>query len=515
MNTPSSVSRRTGTVLPARKASTDWKARLQAVPRWAWGTLCGGVLLLGVAGTMLHREAVRTAPVALFSYDLTAGQVRECADTLARWHVEHSANTDKNNILVAPDQRVELLNRLTREDIPHRDFSQGVQGVSTLTPTRAQQLAHDKGQLEESIGHALREMRGVQGADVRLAIPETTFGDEVHPSASVMLTLVDGYQLPRQQAQGIARFVAGAVTCMRPEDVTVVDQKGREVTCPENQTESWQLEVQKQMENHLASKAQALLDRAYGVGRATCALNVEFDFSQMEAKRTDTENSLQVLQKTTEEYHNSGKPTAGLSEDEEAHPLGESQPDKNYVKICEARKLKPDEAFTWTVYKLPRIQKMTCSVLIDSKSQSENAASLVRGAIGLNAERGDELSVCVVPMPMEKTDLVPGFETDRNRQPAPAPWPVLIGLLGAAGACLAVAVGILGMRRVRHSEIVRARAEAAGPREVCDVTYAKDGTSTGAVPTATRKLTSQLEEMARNQPQMVASWLSTTYLKEN
>jgi flagellar M-ring protein FliF len=511
------VTRRSGTLSsPRPKPTSQWQTRLAQVPRWALACLAGGVLLLLLSVGWFKHQAAKHAPVPLFAYELTPGQLRECSSTLARWQVEHQPNPDKNNLLVKPEERIELIGRLAAEDIPHRDFT-AAQSVATLTPTRRQQLALEQGRLEESIGQSLRSLRGVQTATVSLAIPESTFGPENRPTASVIVHVSDGYKLPRTQAFGIARFVSGAVPCLRADDVAVLDQDGKQINTAEGASESWQLELQKQVDGYLAEKAQRILDRAYGEGRAECAINVELDYSQMEVKRTDVKpGEISGSQKMMEVFQNGETAPSGAVSMDEDEPLS-SDPKKNkrYEKICEVRKHHNDEAYTWIVHKLPRISKLTCAVLIDSKGQGDNAAALVRGAIGFDSGRGDELSVTTVPMPVIEAG-VPAGEPAAPAQPAQPYWPLVMGLLGATGACLALAVGLLGVRRVRLADMHKANAASGSAVDICDVDQRPNGSTALPAPaTETRSLHSRLEELARNQPEKMASLLSTTYLNRN
>jgi len=503
----SSVTRRSSPLTgPRPKAPSPWKTRLLQVPRWAWVGLVVGLILVTSSLALLQRQRTQNEPVALFAYELTPAQVRECSTALANWQVSHKPNLEGNNLLVHPEIRIEVLGRLSAKDIPARDFT-STQSVATLTPSRRQQLAQEKAQLEESLNQSLRSLRGIESADVNLAIPEQSFGEENRPTASVVLNLAHGYNLPRTQAFGIARLISGAVPCLRAEDVSVIDPLGVQVNSTEGASESWQLELQKQLDDYLAGKAQKILDRAYGPGRAECAINVELDYSQMEVKRTDAgPGVVSGEQKLMEVYQNEQK--SDLPEDLENEKTG-----KRYEKICEVRKHKNNEAYSWVVHKLPRINKLTCAVLIDNKGQADNALALVRGAIGFDPSRGDEVNVAVVPMPI--VSLAAIASPTQVATPAQQPyWPLVMGMLGAVGACLALAVGLLGVRRVRQVEMQVQCAPMAEQQALCDLNQPANG-ALPAPATATRSLVCQLEEKAREHPEKLARFLSTTYLRGN
>lgn len=501
------ASRRTGAFTHPRTSSSvpAWKSRLRSLPRTLWLGLAGLSLLSLFGFTWLVYERERNLPVNLFAYELNAAQVRECSEALSRWNVPHGRSASGDNLLVLREGRVRLLARLAEHGLPSRDLAQS-QDMPGLTPTRRQQLMRERVQLEESLSRTIRTLRGVQNATVTLAIPEHTFGEEIRPTASVVVHTAQGYSLPRTQAFGIAQLLVGAVPGLRPEDVAVLDSQGTRTNDVEGASESWQLELKKQVEGYLASKAQKILDKAYGQGRAECALNVDLDFSQMEVRRSDAgPGAVSGEQKMMEVYQNTSESGALL--------VDENPNEKKYQKICEVKKHKNNEAYTLVVHKLPRIEKVTCAVLIEQAGQSENALALVRGAIGFDANRGDEITLAAVPLPMATLSR----ETPVEEMTLPAQsqhWLATWALMGAAGACFLLAVGLHKIRRGPNRPEAHLQAAPNAPQvALCDLNQGARGESLQAQATATRSLAAQLEEKAREHPKKVASMLSSTYLQ--
>ena len=432
-----------------------------------------------------------TQPIELFAHPLTPAQMAECSGSLTSLGVEPRPNLDKNNLMVPPERRMELLRQLSFQGLPHEDPT--VNPTTPFNSTQRQQLAQQQALLQSRLASSLRQMHGVVEATVQLALPESELS-EAHPTASVMLRLQPGVQLDRHQSQAIARFVAGAVPGLKADEVTVMDDRGTLARKPgDSPVESLEFELRQQMDLYLSGKAQRLLDKAYGRGRALVEVSCEFDMSQMEIKHTDVGAPGQaetiVVQQKVDEKYRSGE-------------------DKDYGKICEATRQKPDEVFTWTVFKSPRISRLTCSVLIDQSSQLEAATRLVRGAIGMMPERGDQLEVSVVPMVQEAPSIPQNPEPPQTSTEV-AGMSRLWALLAAGVMGSVIALYWIGSRRLRRSE-PEGPTTYQGLRPLADLRHQPGGAALPAGETATQGL-ARLEDLARQQPQETAHKLKTYF----
>ena len=142
-----------------------------------------------------------------------------------------------------------------------------------------------EGELERTIG----KMRGVETAQVHLAIQETsTFRSAANPpTASVVLKLRSGADPPADVVRGIAQLVASSVDRLQSEDVTVVDDAGRLLSQPADRTSvagltSRQLEVQQEMENHFRQKAEEIVGQVVGRDNARVQVAASMNFDRVE-----------------------------------------------------------------------------------------------------------------------------------------------------------------------------------------------------------------------------------------
>ncbi len=129
-----------------------------------------------------------------------------------------------------------------------------------------------EGELERTIG----KMRGIESAQVHLAMQETSsFRNAAQkPEASVVLKS-RGESPARDGVSGIAHLVASSVDGLESERVTIVDDAGRLLSVP-NETgslgglSSQQLSLQREIEEHFEQKAGALLAQIVGQGTRAC-----------------------------------------------------------------------------------------------------------------------------------------------------------------------------------------------------------------------------------------------------
>jgi len=82
------------------------------------------------------------------------------------------------------------------------------------------------------LSRTIRRIEGVEDAWVQVVIPETKlFAATVAPvTASVLLRLRPGFELPPAKINGIVHLVANSVENLQPENVTIVDETGRILT---------------------------------------------------------------------------------------------------------------------------------------------------------------------------------------------------------------------------------------------------------------------------------------------
>ena len=153
-------------------------------------------------------------------------------------------------------------------------------------------------------------MGGVESARVHLAIPEKTLFKEAEkpPTASVVLKMRSNRTLREAEVQGVVHLVASSIEGMDPENVTVLDSRGKMLSANSPSDAVSKLtgarqETQRLFEKGEEEKLQSLLDKVVGSGRCVARVSAAFDFKQVEKyeERYDPETAAVRSEQRSEE----------------------------------------------------------------------------------------------------------------------------------------------------------------------------------------------------------------------
>lgn len=280
--------------------------------------------------------------------------------------------------------------------------------------TEFQEKVNYQRALEGELARTIQAIKGVKSVRVHLALPKETLfiEEEKPPKASVLIELQPGYQLTPSQVKGIVNLVSGAVPKLDPRNVTIVEATtGKSIKLPSEEEEltDTQLAYKRKLEQELKTKLEDILEKALGPGRAVAQVSVDisFDKERITEEIYDPEGTAVVSEEAEEEQRTSRVPreegVAGvkgaLEQKFEAtttqEAAGESYSRKRVLKNYEvSRKLRNLEISPGS------IKKISVAVLVDKNVLAGNDTqritwleNLVKGAIGYNPDRGDEVKI--------------------------------------------------------------------------------------------------------------------------
>ncbi len=281
--------------------------------------------------------------------------------------------------------------------------------------TEFQEKVNYQRALEGELSRTILGIKGVKSVRVHLALPkESLFIEEEKPAkASVLIELKPGYSLTQEQAKGIVNLVSGAVPKLDPQNVVIIDSATGKKISPYAEEEGdlvavTQLKYKKKIEEDLKNKVEEILNSVVGPGKAQAQVSVEvsLDKESISEEKYDPEGSI-VSEDLEEETQQSKTPSEGevagvkgaLVQKFEAtsspETLGETYNRKRVIRNYElSKKVRMLEIFPGS------IKRISVAVVVDKKVLSENDTAkiewienLVKGAIGYNPERGDEVKV--------------------------------------------------------------------------------------------------------------------------
>ena len=358
-----------------------------------------GVLLLLVALAWSLTWALRRDDQVLFT-DLEADDAAAIVGELDRMKMPYRLAGDGTTILVERSQVHATRLKLMGKGVPLRGgvgfeiFANNDFGMTDF----AQRINYQRalqGELARTIA-ALEEVRAVR---VHLVLPESGLFRKsgVRPKAAVTMSLKRGRALAAPQVLGIQRLVAAAVPEIEPGAVTIVDEHGVTLSRPVDAEGAEGLEARQgakdEIEQAIARKAVAVLDRAFGPGRAIVSVDVTLDHNQVRVTREEVlpgnprsgEGAL-TRRRTTVTGGGAAGAAAAASGDDAPRGAGSTAE----LEYQNGRRVEQ------VVSRPGSIRQISVGVLLPHALPADRAEQLRRligASVGLNAARGDELAI--------------------------------------------------------------------------------------------------------------------------
>jgi flagellar M-ring protein FliF len=245
--------------------------------------------------------------------------------------------------------------------------------------------------------------------------------DKVDPSASIVLK-VRGTLEPAQ-VRAIRHLVATAVTGLRPQRISIVDEQGQLLADGASDDQSGSDvgadERQAAFEKHLRDEVQSIVTSVVGPGHSRVQLTADFDFNRITqtSDKFDPESRVVRSSQTREETTASsdgrdnqvtvGNELPGANQRQAAAP--DATPRDQSRKSEETVNYEISKTTKTEVIEGGRVNRISVAVLVDgtygkndkgdatyqprSKEEIDQIAALVRSAIGFDQKRGDHVEV--------------------------------------------------------------------------------------------------------------------------
>jgi len=293
-----------------------------------------------------------------------------------------------------------------------------------------QQLNYQRA-LQGELSRTINQFPEVEKSRVHLSIPKKSLfvEDQKEARASVILKLKQGRSLNRNQVQGIVHLVASSVQGLSPVNVTVVDTQGRLLSeggdsDPMARLGQSQWEFQTNLEKTLEKRVQTMLEKAVGQDWVIVRVSADLDFKQIEQTEEtfDPEASTIRSEQRSEEKAKGGNPIpSGIPGVQSNIPPGQaptgSARSSTFQKSNETINYEINRKTRHIVEPMGRIRKLSVAVLLDGSyekvtgkdgsevlkyiprtpEEMKRYESIVKKAVGYNAERGDQVEVVNTP----------------------------------------------------------------------------------------------------------------------
>ena len=265
-----------------RERLAQANARLTTVQKITIGVV--GLLLAGAIGTLAWM-GTRTEYAVLYS-DLKQDDAGRIVEKLKADKIEFMVEKSGTTIMVPAERADEL--RITLAADGPIDGNLGYRlldrGDTFGMPEEILKVNRQRA-LEGELAKSIESLEEVKSARVHLAQAEHELfvEDQKQTTASVVVTLVPGASLRPKQVKGIVNLVAGAVSGLDPDNVTIISESGK-ILRPANEEQLAEMqrnvEYQRNIERELEQKATEVLERAVGRGKAVVRVRARMDFTK-------------------------------------------------------------------------------------------------------------------------------------------------------------------------------------------------------------------------------------------
>ncbi|MBW2647638.1 MAG: flagellar M-ring protein FliF, partial [Deltaproteobacteria bacterium] len=288
--------------------------------------------------------------------------------------------------------------------------------------------------LQGELARTINGLDEIQQSRVHVVIPRKSLfvEEQAKPTASVIVKLKTGKRLRTSQIEGIASLVAGSVEGLHSEEVMIVDSGGNILSADRSgsqlskQTDS-QIEFQRNVEKNLASGIQSMLEKVVGKGKVEARVSAVLDFRVMEKTEEVYDSEEPVVRSL---HRKSEKPSTPAGEGESTvSPIGERG-----GNTYGAGREKTDETINYeisrvvskTIMPVGEVEKLSVAVLVDgiyqkndkgaeefqprSKKEIETLEGLVKGSVGFDAKRGDQVVITSIPFKKVELEMEPAEE---------------------------------------------------------------------------------------------------------
>jgi len=402
----------------------------------------------GIIVFFIYMTSRLTTPdMSLLYGDLETQDSGQIISRLEEAQVPFRLGHDGGQIFVPSDQVARLRVMMAEEGLPSGgsigyeifDKSEGLGTTSFV-----QNINHLRA-LEGELSRTIRSIAPIKQARVHLVLPrrELFSRERQEPTASIVLVLGGSRQIEKKQVLSIQHLVAAAVPGMKPNAVSVIDDKGTLLArADEGEIEAVALrteEMRVAFEARLVRTIEELLERSLGSGnvRAQVAAEMDFDRVTENAEIYDPDGQVVRSTQTIEESSSAqdGQPpsvTVGNNlPDAQLPDFGDQSSSSNNANRTEETVNYEITRTTKThIRETGLVRRLSVAVMVNgemtasqgeggesttsyvprSEEEMEQIAALVRTAVGLDEERGDTLEV----VNMRFTDPLEGFGTSET-----------------------------------------------------------------------------------------------------
>ena len=466
---------------------------------------------IGIAA--LAYFTMQAAPQAQLFAGLDDTDKAAVADALQTQGIGHSIDPTTGALTVDADKLHQARIALAGQGLPKAAPS-GDSLIASLPMGSSRAIEGEalRSAREADLSRTIETIDAVKSARVHVAAAEPSlFVREDKPAtASVMLTLQNGRSLSDGQVQAIRFLVASSVPGMNADQVSVIDQRGALLSDTASGSDMKAFQLQVQVEDRFRRALDTLLGPMLGAGNYTVEVHADVDMSESQATRESFPENDRAMtsEQITRTVSGAGDaPAVGIpgalsnqppqattvtanapQPTPTAAPIPSTESNENAARAFEVGR-----EISVTHSPQGKLRRVSVAVALNQGKKALTQAdmtkidSLVKGAIGFDAMRGDQVAISQRP-----------FVQVEAEEPAFYDQAWFLPLVKQVGAILAALLAFLFIGRPLIRAAKARTAERAERNAALEETLlaATDGRPALASPAAGREITLEMIEQA-------------------
>lgn len=366
---------------------------------------------------------LNTGDYAVLYTDLEMEDAKQIVQHLETANIKYRLTKNGTEILV-PEEDVNKM-RIDTADLAMASKGSNVgyeifDNTDALGSTNFVQNVNLIRALEGELARTIRSVDHIKSARVHLVLPkrEMFSREEQMPTASVVIK-TDGGKLSLESIHSIQQLIAAAVPKLDVKNVSIVDSAGNLLTNNFEDEEAVTVAnneaLRLEQERKMSLQVQNLLEKSVGEGKVRAQVNLDMDFDQIVTNEEIYDPDSQVVRSQATVTDNS-------TTDNVEQPVSVAQNIPNGDMVAAgtgsvSRKSRTEETVNYEISKVVRnkvknsgtIKRLGIAVIVDgiyernaegkvvyrdrTPEEMEQIRSLVKSAVGFDAERGDMVEV--------------------------------------------------------------------------------------------------------------------------
>ncbi len=300
--------------------------------------------------------------------------------------------------------------------------------------------------LQNELANTIMSLEEVEFARVHIAMPkESIFIEDEKPAkASIVIRAKPGMQMGPSRVQGIVYLVEKSIRGLDPENISIVDIRGRVLYEGKKDSDSVtmasdRLEFKRAIEHQLQERSEDLLEKIVGPNAAVVKVSADVNMDMVKSVQDMYDPEIHVVrsEELKNQYAAARGDTQGAAGTPSNLPTGRGGPEAVPGQDAAGagsivRNYEIGRNQTERIYSPGEVKKLTVSVVVDGTyktdkdgnklfvarqaSELREIENAVKNAVGFNADREDLISVSCMPFAQDDTDVAAMSTLEKNRE---------------------------------------------------------------------------------------------------